>query len=368
MESSQCTEAFYKDRVSSLLQLEAQEQKTNTHRILNQQYQKSLQNTEDEQDLSDQLYNLLDFLEEQQDGKLSHEDVLALMPPELRAQFHRDIQEGKIQEMILQPWHPWWRRQLVSMEAPVLSSNLIGTTLDERLLGVPKLASLSTKQQSSPFLLFHLIDIMYAFCWTIRLYHGLENVIAPPTHVKNADDGILAIEAAINFLQNSAVLSKDARYTSLEQVLSSCTASSTKAYPNGCNTEWSVLLEDCAHIFYSHRLVGRSLLESCDLIKSAMKQLKQEDVDGNKDIILRLRQVRKKLEFFLSWSQHNKAEFGDAIKADLLEWIQQWSSRENVDNGRELEIPNTIKATLGPVSPAPLITEIVTTRNFNNSG
>jgi hypothetical protein len=195
------------------------------------------------------------------------------------------------------------------------------------------------------------------------------------------NDEILAVDAGLGLLQNSCVLCKDARYTSLEQVLSSCTSHSTKAFPDGCNAPWSTLVEDCANILSSHRLVGRALLEACDLLKTAVQHLKEENAcddkpSNNKEVMVQLRQVRKKVEFFLSWSQQAKEEFGESIKNALTEWIKEWTSNEfrsESDDGlissrQELELPghtNIQQPSKQKSTTAPLIVEV--SRSYNKN-
>lgn len=392
--TSPCSEAFYKNRVSSILDLEAREQKDRTQRLLNEHYQQTISQEygdDEETDLSDQLYEMLQMLDERKVDDLSQEEIMMMMPPQLRAQFQRDVQEGKLQDLFLERWHPWWRRHFVNrLEGSnngtddtngAISSN---NTLDERLLRVLQSAAISEKKQSSPNLLFHLIDILYSFCWTLRLYHGLPNVLGtkPSTHGdKRIDGDDMAVDAAATFLQHSAVLNKDARYTSLEQVISECTTLSTKVFPHGCNAEWEVLVEDCALILVSHRLVGRALLEANDLLKAAIQYLKTKedpsaaDQESRKDSILRLRQLRKKLDFFLTWSQRQQAKsvFGDVIKNDLMDWVRSWKSAAELHGNSaavsqgtivELQIPDQLhkpSRDTKEVTP-PLIVEVATKR------
>lgn len=388
-----CSEEFYKDRISSILELEAKEQKDKTHKILQDHYQKLRQGEEgqelSEEDvlLSEQLYDLLELLEgqeEQQQDKdrfFTHEQILNLIPTALRADFQRDLNNGTIQKMILKEWFPWWRRQLydgtqnsssstmttpsafadddedanqatqLKRNQPKDSSSL--TTLDERLMKIPSFETISLrKTPSSRVLLYHLIDILYAYCWTMRLYHGLPNVLGgkdgnhdssySTSSPKMSDRQIVrtgeedvVVEAVAILMNASAILGRDVRYTSLEEVLVASTSASTAALPNGCNTEWNLLVEDCAQIVTSHRLAGRALLEVNDLFKAAIRSLKQDDtkeplsVENNKETILKLRRLRKKIEFFLSWSQYAKSEFGNSIGDEMMLWIQQWNIDES---------------------------------------
>ena len=354
-QASPCSESFYKNRLSSILDLEAKEQKDNTHKMLRDHYQMCRDDQElSEEILSDQLYDLLQLLEEQQDDShtMSHSQMLALMPPALRAHFQRDLNEGRLQEMILEKWFPWWRRQLGTADSndddddelatigafirTGLSPSKI-TTIDERLMKIPMFTTICRRPQPFRVLLYSLIDILYAYCWTMRLYHGIPNVLVVPTcsaankTTASAAEDDVTVDAAVTLMQASSTLGKDDRYLSLEHVLISSTSASTRAYPDGCNAEWSILVEDCALIVASHSLVGRALLETSDLFKAAIRCLKYDLVNVasssvHKETISKLRQLRKKLEFFLSWSQHTKSEFSDAIKDEMMQWSQLWNA------------------------------------------
>jgi hypothetical protein len=365
--ASACTEGFYKNRVGSVLKLENVEQKGKTQQLLNRQYEASNDET-----LSDDLYELLLTLEEQEDDSLSQEQLLSMMSPALKDSFQRDLQDGKLNNLVLEPWHPWWKRELGSVDdnGPVsVLADDTNTTLDERLLRIPQLSFVRKDNSTPPQLLYNLIDILYSLCWTLRLYHGARNA----SH--------LSSEVSAAFVSNSFVLNKDARYNSLEQVLSECTASSTQQYPAGCNTRWTVLAEDCASILVSHRLVGRALFEASDLLKVAIQDLKKqattsddENTDTDTDTkatITRLRRIRKKLEFFLSWSQQQAMELGADSKGEILEWIRRWehsgdeTEREVVE---ELKFPmdnyprNSAPTPTKQSTPPPLMVAVETKR------
>lgn len=336
--TSACTEHFYKERVASILRLEALEQREKTQELLNRHYHQT--SGREEHDIleslpdfsAEDLYELLETIEENPDD-ISRDELLALLPPSLRFQFQRDLQdEAFLREVApIARWHPWWRRQLVvgkKLDASCVDDETdhqeldsAGSTLDERLLKVPKFTSLCKK--TPPQLLYNLFDILFSFCWTLRLYHGFRNAI---------ENG-LALESANNFIQQSSVLCEDVRHELLEQVLVYCTARATRQYPHSCNTHWSVLVEDCALIMVSPRLVGRALLEANDLLKTAIHKLKASRnirergdeiaVDSVYDMTQQqLRRVRKKLEYFVSWSLQCK-DFGEELQRDIREWMHQ---------------------------------------------
>lgn len=364
-ESQACTEDFYKNRVASILELEARERKVETANLLNAHYKSYREDEQSPEDvLSDQLHDLLQILDEQQDENLLPEQVLALLPPALRSDFQRDLQNGKLQDMLLKRWFPWWKRQL-GVDGDDQGSFRSGKTLDEKLMNVPKFGTISRSRQISHSLLFNLFDVIYAFCWTMRLYHGLPNILAGGRSKPEPEsdiDGGLVMDAAATMIGASAVLSNDARFNSLEHVLATCTTSSTRAYPDSCNAEWAVLVEDCAEIISSHRLVGRALLEVKDLFKAATARMKAEEskpsstTRNDREAQLPIRQFRKKVDFFLSWALDSKHQFDNNLREEVLRWSRRWG--ENGVTGddylqnesiRNLRIPEPSRQTLNKV-------------------
>lgn len=337
--ASNCTETFYQNHVNSILHLEAIENGQDTQKLLQNIHEKY----SDDNDLSEEeLYELLIALEENEDPQ----KVLTKMSPSLRATFQRDVQSGQIN--VLEPWHPWWRRELGAVTEDSKPATTI-KILDERLVRVPHFSKLFPKGGNPP-LLYNLIEIVYSICCTLRLYHGFQN--APP------------VEASSSFVFSSGVLDRDARYTSLEQVLAECTASSTQHYPDGlCNTHWTVLAEDCARMVVSHRLIARALLDASDLLKAATQQMKKDDTQN--DNTHKFRRIRKKLEFYLSWSIQCNELFGEDIQNEIMEWIERWSGDEEkaLSNLQIPEAPSPpVARKESSSSPPPLMVEVETKR------
>jgi gas vesicle protein len=370
---SACTEAFYQNRVQSIRQLETLEHNEDTHKVLNRQYEQSLV-SEDEDVSAEELYTLLSALEEQQgDDSMTQEQLLSLLSPTLRATFQKDLQNGSLQKLVLETWYPWWRRELGNVEddgdndeSPTTiqepqTTRTSTKTLDERLLQIPSFDFIR-KSGPAPLLVFNAIDIVYSICWTLRLYHGANNAASQ-----------LPVDAAAALVSNSKVLNQDTRYNHLEQVLGDSTTASTQQYPVGCNVHWTVLTTDCSLVLASYRLVGRALLEAIDILKAAMKQmkqLKQQESSSSSDAkeqVSQLRRVRKKLEYFLSWSKQS-SELGEDIRNAIQEWSESWrqdSESQDQEFMEELQFPAPAKepprnATNVVPSAPPLMTVVET--------
>jgi hypothetical protein len=356
--TSNCTEAFYRTRAESILKLEASEQQDETSKILRRQYEDSLIEETNEEE----LYELLLALE---NGETTQKELLSIMSPTTRATFEKDIQSESLQKMVLDSWHPWWRREFVRSCDKLDEANdetHVLKTLDDRLLKISKFESLYKRGVTPPLLLYNLIDIVYATCWTLRLYHGVQNAL------------LVKVDAAATLLEASSVLSKDARYENLPTILGKCAAASTSQYKKGCNSHWTILSIDCSLILTSHRLVGRALLEAIDILKAAYKGLKKDNKRKNtssQNQISELRKGRKKMEYFLSWSLHQSSRdfFGSELEIAIQEWVQHWkaiSDPKEDSSIKALEFPPSeplSRHSRAPSSLPPLLMTAIETKS-----
>ena len=368
-----CTEAFYKNRVSEILQLEVSEKQSLTRQLLHRHhhnesvFDESLQSNLLE--ISEiELYDLLVALEDQRysaeggsGDATTIKHLQSLLSPSIRAAFDSALQSGELSDLVLQRWSPWWKPELANNDdsyggtdtgqdvKTVFEGSLFhgGGTLDERLLEIPPFTTFNKIRSPPPNLMYNLVDIVYGAAWNLRLYLGTANAVFSPV------DSYETIIAA------SSVLGKDARYTTLEEVLSDCTARSMRQYPSsGCNAHWTTLTEDVAILTNSHRHVGRCLLETIDIVSASIRFLKkqrhsdrigkqetseEENANGMDEQIKQMKRMRKKLEFYVSWSQYQyrqqpTAYFGaESLQSDISAWIDHWKLSNPNDNNERLD-------------------------------
>ncbi len=100
-----------------------------------------------------------------------------------QADFFKAVEDGRLAKYI-EPWVPWWRRVTVISEcSESLSASSNAVDIERVLRDLPHLSTLHARPPS-PLLSIHLIDILYAFAYTIRLYNGdLESDAAQAAHV-----------------------------------------------------------------------------------------------------------------------------------------------------------------------------------------
>ncbi|DBA99918.1 TPA: hypothetical protein ACH3X1_013802 [Trebouxia sp. C0004] len=190
----QCTETFYRDNVTAHLE-SAQTSDSERHRILSilQRFQQddssnhaahqssnadSEQDDENELAMSEALLQKLSLSEGQEDLDISEEDLTA---DELRA-FKRAVVSGKLNNMV-QIWTPWWNLpEAATVQLSASGIHRVSVQYQENGTAVsglpaapnqplPLLASL-TKVPPSPLLQWQLLDIIYTYCFVMRLYNG----------------------------------------------------------------------------------------------------------------------------------------------------------------------------------------------------
>jgi hypothetical protein len=246
------------------------------------------------------LWGLVEALEK---GPIVDEDTDKLLSPEMRLAFERAVKSGELSN-IVEPWHPWWTPEFVSEKS---SEQCMGgkarPALDERLLKVPHFRSL--RPGPLPLLAYNAVDLLYSVALTLRLYNGVENAVA------------LCQEAATTLFEASAVLREDARHTTVAEALMSCTSGSMHGEEGG-NIHWTALARDVVYLC-SSRHMSHALLNATDIASAATKAMKEQ---GEVENAFQIRRMKKKLEFYLSWSR--EATLPGDLDVEIRTWIEEW--------------------------------------------
>ena len=342
--------------------------------------------------------------------------LLESLPPHVREAFEKSVQDGEMSHLVT-PWKPWWEAELSPLPdddngvksmsnsganigaivlqskrddaeeeimeeflptpptfGPSGSENEIcsGPTLDDRIVGIKRLHRGKPRFSS---LHYNAVDIMFGVACTLRLYNGIpkqpttkveSNVRDLAEQMENEFDS--AIGAAETLLCSSRVLENDTRFTSIEEVMPSCSESAIRlSKMNLCNSSWSVLSQDLVAILANGRRgVLRALLDGKDILRCGSKAAKLhvaatatktsgggEDASPKGEQLgeaqKRYKLAQKKIEFYLSWC----LEYWGEIQSENLteaakDWVTEWGQVTR-KGGETLSIVNaspTIKRTV----------------------
>ena len=263
----QCTEAFYRDRVVSINQLDvkSEENKKQMLNILarskdekfNLSEEESLvhsnETVEKETDLTEEEWSQLarhvmqmDLdCEDETEGKYSEDDngagndedssdlIFSSLPDAIRHKFELAVQKGHASPLI-QEWHPFWMPEYKS-QSPTKNVSLIEKqpieymydhvsvrtseetrTIDERILNLRQFSSVSNSSKPRINLHHNTLEILFVGAHILRFYNGLESLEKETSSL--LEDASIQ-EAAVDLYTQCQVLAQDARWGSTQEVL-----------------------------------------------------------------------------------------------------------------------------------------------------
>lgn len=339
--SGDCKEGFFRDRTSQHVDREAKERLDETKQLIQRIYNEQTETVDDANAAGFTQQELLQIMRCLEDGDESKIENL-LESAKIRHALSDSMNRGELLDFVLDTWTPWWRPEISTRYEVLDDENnepLTDANLDEKILKIPPMTSLHPYPHNLPDLQYNLLDILYAISWTLRLYHGSANAIE------------IGVDAGETLLEASSVLSNDARWENLSEVLSACAALSTRSLAtNGCNASWSCLVHDVGLICGNRRYVAKAFFEAIDIMERATSASKQTQ---DKDATVRFRKCRKKLEFFLSWSQEPRAaQMVRVLPTRIETWSAEWQLPESDDGGftgiRRIATPS--QKNCGPIS------------------
>lgn len=229
-------------------------------------------------------------------------------------------------------WQPWWILSAIRQ----LSLGISGTSLVRELPSeqdpgpavestdlpappdapIPSLRSL-TSTPPSPRLPFHLADLLYAFCFTCRVYNGEWGWDAP-----GAAGALLSI---------SGVLGQEGTPGSLEEALGGCLerASRVEWKDRGGPAYRVALIADVAALLEGGRTaVVLSLEEMRRMMEAGMRDSGEKRGKGRSRDTERgpkMRPVVRKLLFFSAWANEEASYVWEKSGADVQAcYEQQW--------------------------------------------
>lgn len=255
--------------------------------------------------------------------------------------FRQALASGELSKMI-EPWTPWWKKTSArSISLSPDGSQLIGqvrtedtaipdpmTDQEPSINEIPEgpespLPSLRqlTRAEPSPLLAVHLVDIMYSYCFTLRLYNG--------------DWHSDPFGASTVALSMSKVMGEDSKPETVPEALMACIEEScSPAYRHTGGFRFAIgLLDDIITILsLGHNTLVCALCDFRRLFQDGERMLKAEKVGKAEKAqsSLKFRGAIRKLYFMTCWvhEQPNEAWLSLARIVEV-----QKASLEELDSG-----------------------------------
>ncbi|KAF0930474.1 hypothetical protein E2562_032901 [Oryza meyeriana var. granulata] len=339
--SVQCTESFMRENVvDELKQMQPEdESKKKMLDILKRFHldeEEMESEGEDESILSEELIQKVMSGDEIKLEDLSDDEI---------KRFRQALASGELSRMI-EPWTPWWKKpsarsislspdgsQLirnVSVEDTAMSDPMADpeSSISDIPAGpespLPSLKQL-TRAEPSPLLAIHLVDILYSYCFTLRLYNG--------------DWRSDPFGASTVALSVSKVMGEDAKPETVSEALTACIEETcSPAYRHTGGFRFAVgLVDDIISLLI---LGGNALVCAlCDfrrLIHTGVKMLKAEKLGKTERArsTQKLRGADRKLYFMTCWVHEQPNEAWPSL-ARVVE--VQKASLEELDKGSQLQ-------------------------------
>ncbi|KNA14074.1 hypothetical protein SOVF_110720 isoform B [Spinacia oleracea] len=349
--SLRCTESFMRENVvDGMRQLRPDdESKKKMLEILKRYHAEDEEDDmdEDEATLSEETIETV-----LSGGEINYDDLTA----EEKKLFQRAIATGELSKMI-EPWEPWWLKpsaRTISLShngtqliQPLTSGEeASGSNSDEKNLEseippgpetpLPPLKKL-TSAEPSPLLAFHLVDILYSYCFTLRLYNG--------------DWSSDAIGASTVVTTVSSVLGQSGQPESMLETVSYCleqTCSPAFRHMGGLQFGFGVIDDVVSLISLGRAGLVCGLCDLQRMIEAGEMELKTEKSrKGTRlEVKSRLKSAGRKIYFLLCWVNEQDEEVWSSLsvvvqaeKASQLEYKgneRRRSEKKTNDENRAL--------------------------------
>ncbi|KAK6935584.1 Shq1 protein domain [Dillenia turbinata] len=313
--SLRCTESFMRDNVVEEMRqmLPDDESKRKMLDILKRFHSEDDMDSMDEDDATLSEETVQKVLS---GSEISYDDLTE----EEKKMFQRAVASGELSKMI-EPWEPWWSKPsakalLLSQEGTQLVQPLAKSEPEESKqepsdippgpeTSLPPLKKLSSAEPS-PLLAVHLVDILYSYCFTLRLYNG--------------DWKSDALGSSMVVLSLSLVLGLGGQPETVPEVLSFCLEQTcTPAYRHMGGLQFGFgLLDDVVKLLSLGKAALVCLL--CDLqrlMKAADEALKLENQRKLKrtEIRSKLKLAERKVYFITCWVNEQPVEAWPSLAA-----------------------------------------------------
>ncbi|XP_057520447.1 uncharacterized protein LOC130800795 isoform X1 [Amaranthus tricolor] len=239
--------------------------------------------------------------------------------------FQRAIATGELSKMI-EPWEPWWlkpsahtislshdaSRLIQPLESKETSAAHSATNLESEVPPGPETPlpplKLLTSAEPSPFLAFHLVDILYSYCFTLRLYNG--------------DWQSDALGASMVVISISSVLGQGSQPESLVEAVSYCleqTCSPAFRHMGGSQFGFGVLDDIVSIMSLGRAALVCALADMQRIVESGEKEFKslKSKKAKSSEVKSKLKFAGRKIYFIMSWVNEQQEEVWSTLSAHV---------------------------------------------------
>eukprot|EP01080_Neovahlkampfia_damariscottae_P009083 gene9083-1178_t len=254
--SNECTETFYVERVLENVNLKDTPEsfKTESMEMLKKIDLEKFSKVEMSDDLLDKLEKL----------NLENDVNFKDLPEDIKNDFMNSLKDGRISTWIT-TWEPFWIKKNFVIE-------------DFKLPAIDSL----TKANLSENLMYNLIDLIYSFAYTMRIFNG-EIVTDSCVDMSNM------------ILKISKLLSENFNHLSEESAISLLLENSFNKEIFESKQFSILIIKDVSMIFESKSYIIKSLQNLEDIFRMSSKMIKE------KDWKMKLKLCEKKIYFYKIW-------------------------------------------------------------------
>ena len=322
-----CTEEFYRDKVSQVTDLHVRDEKNVsqmrdilTRSFYNEENDEnkiiSKGKTEQNGILTDEeLMELaasgLTFDDEDNDDVRDGEHILQSLPDHIRLKFEKAVTNGELSHLV-EKWHPFWLPKDGSDEFE------FDSTFEDKIIAIPPLSH-KMEERTKNILQNNICEVIYMGALAFRKSN---DATMPQLDAKNGDN----VAQVAGFLYSqSQVLSCDARYESIEEVLMDSRLTYGVVNSSDRILDRKTLVNDTVVICRHRRMVLKVLLEIIDIIDHTRNILKLRLGSDSKKERRNLLLAKKKIHFYTSFCQTYWDDCSTSIVASIEKWLHDWA-------------------------------------------
>ncbi|XP_078148066.1 HIT-type Zinc finger family protein isoform X2 [Carex rostrata] len=238
------------------------------------------------------------------------------LSPEEISRFKRALASGEVSKLI-EPWTPWWTKPSAKSISLGHGGSLLITPisdepgpsnnqapLDKEIppgpdSPLPPLNQL-IRSEPSPLLAVHLVDVLYGYCFTLRLYNG--------------DWSSDPLGSASVFLTISKVMGDDFRPQTVREALSSCleqACSPVHRYMGGFKFAIALMDDVISLISLGSNVLVCALCDLRRMVQAGEKDVRSEK--ARKGERVKLRGVERKVYFLMCWVHEQPHEVWSSL-------------------------------------------------------